>query len=175
MKTFKQITFIFISVLLLNSCNQAEKLSQIDIDTTLKKSITVSSNGSGEISQNIAFDLSEYSEVSPYLDKIKAVKINSAEYKIVSFSDINTVASGVLSVISEDQTFGPFTHDNFLDDKNNQTVYSLDDASKLNIIAAKIKNSKQFSATVSGNVVAEEAFTMVVEVVFDVRVTVQAL
>ena len=174
MKTFKTISLAIITLLFFQSCDEVEELTSVDISTDIVKQVTITTNQGGDFEKTLIFNLSDSSEVEKYLDHIEGVKIARAHYKVVAFPGDLFVA-GTVSVVSENQIFGPFTHNNFENDFENETVFNLEGVEKLNIIATKLKNTKQVSVTISGTAEVDQAFTMTLEVGVGMVVTAQAL
>ena len=173
MKTVKQTLILLVAILLVQSCNSVDELSQVDINTTLVKEVSFTSDANGDFSGSFIIDLADNQDVSEYINKIEAVKINDAKYQIMSFTGTEGTG-GVLNINAAGQSF-QFVHNDFLSDVQNQTVYNLDDATKLNAIALSIKNTKQLQVSFSGNSTVSEAFDMTIKMTFDVTITAQAL
>ena len=174
MKIFKTISLAIITLFFFQSCDEAEKLTSVDITTDIVKQITIATNQSGDFEKTLIFNLSESSELEEYLNHIEGVKITKADYRVAAFPG-DLFAAGTLTVVSENQTFGPFIHSDFKDDFDNGTVFKLEGVDKLNVIASKIKNTKQVSVTISGTAQVDEEFTMTLEVSIGLVVTAQAL
>lgn len=174
MKTLKQITFAIVTLLFLNSCDEVDKLTEVDIDTVLTKEITFTVNETGDFNETLSINLAEYNDISDYLNKIENIKINAAAYKVTAFPE-SIIVGGTVTVNAANQTFGSFIHENFKDDFDNQTIYPLNGANKLNAIANLLEDTNQLQVNFSGSAQVNEAFTMTLKVSFDVTVTAQAL
>jgi hypothetical protein len=174
MKIIKQITFAIIALLCLNSCDKIDELTEIDIDTTFTKEITFTTNASGNFNASVTINLADYSDINDYLNKIESIKINNASYKVSAFPN-GVNAGGTVTITSEGQTFGPFDHDNFLTDFQNQTSFALIGVNKLAVLANKIEDTNQLAVNFSGTSEVDVATTMTLKITFDVTVTAQAL
>ncbi len=170
MKTLIQITTILVLSFFL-SCEKASELSEVEFTTNLTKTISFTADDTGSFSGSFILDLNENSDTAEYLDKLKSILINEANYTITAFNG-NQELGGVLSILAQNQQFGPYTHVSFYQDVQNQTVYNLDDSNKLNTLAVTLLNDKQLEVQFTGDSTLSEIFTMSVK--FNLNVTIKA-
>ena len=174
MKIIKKLSFVLFTILFVTSCEKIEELSNFDFSTDLEKEISIIANEEGQFTQTFTIDLSENTDVEPYLDKIESIKINNANYRIVAYSGPDVVATTIV-VESENQVFGPFNHENIQEDFNNATAFVLEGTEKFNVIANKLKSSKQIEVVVSGSTDSLESFSATLKLKFNVTISAQAL
>ena len=87
MKILKQLSIIFIALLSFNSCDEIDKLTEFDFDTTLVEEITFTVDSSdGAINETVVINLEDNSDIKKYLDKIEDINIDSAKYTVVAFN-----------------------------------------------------------------------------------------
>ncbi len=174
MKIFKFFNLIFV-IILFQSCNSTDELTQINFTTDLAKSISFTTNTSGDFNKTIIINLAEYGDVSDYLNKIENIKINTADYKITDFTGTNIETGGSFIMTSENQEFGPFIHPSFLSDFQGLNSFAIQGADKLNVIATKLKNSNMLEIILSGSSTTSEVYNMSIKINFNVTITAQAL
>ncbi len=175
MKIFKKITLILITILVFQSCNSADELTQVNFTTDLAKNISFTTNTSGDFNKTITINLAEYGDVSDYLNKIENIKINTADYKITAFTGTNLETGGSFTMVSENQEFGPFIHSSFLSDFQGGNSFAIEGADKLNVLATKLKNSNVLEIVLSGSSTTSEVYDMSIKINFNVTITAQAL
>ncbi len=175
MKIFEKNTLILIAILVFQSCNSADELTQVNFTTDLAKSISFTTNTSGDFNKVITINLAEYEDVSDYLNKIENIKINTADYKITAFTGTSLETGGSFIMISENQEFGPFIHSSFLNDFQGASSFAIQGADKLNVLAIKLKNSNMLEIVVSGSSTTSEVYNMSIKINLNVTITAQAL
>jgi hypothetical protein len=89
-------------ILLTVSCDVFEEVGEITFPTTLEETIEVNepdpSNGKNYTASRV-LHLEDNSEIAPYLDKLKEVKIESISYRVTEFTGApNTIVSGTLGL-----------------------------------------------------------------------------
>ncbi len=172
MNTIKQITIAIVALIFLNSCD-ADELTEVKINTEITKDITFTTNDDGDFSESFTVDFANNDDLNDYLSKIKSVKINSASYLIKAFN--GTTASGDITFMSENQSFGPYTHTSISSDFSNQTIFPINDVDKLSVLATNLKDTNQLQVEVSGTTTSTAPFTMTLSVTFDLTIVAQIL
>ncbi|MEE9348961.1 MAG: hypothetical protein V3U80_02845 [Flavobacteriaceae bacterium] len=173
MKTVKKLSFVILCFFFLSSCD--DELTILDVNTSFTKEITLSIPASGEITMPYSINFSENTDLDDYLNHIENVKINSIKYKVISFTGTSDTVGGEVSLASEGEIFGPYTHNSFVNDIQSQTTFPINDVDKLTILANKLKNAKQLDINVTGSTNATEMSTLILKIDFDLTVAVQAL
>ena len=172
-KTLKAFFILFIAVNL-SSCDEAEKLSQFDINAEFTEEVTVNLTEDnttmvGSININIADD----SDIADNLSNIKDIEITEASYKIKNYVGVEQ-ATGSITATAASQSFGPFEH-TFFTDAQNGTSFVFEDVDKLNIVANTLQSTNQINVEFSGTHAPAQNGSFVIEVTFRINVTAQAL
>lgn len=156
------------------SCDELDKLTEFDIDSTLRGAIPVEVDGGENVvlNSNVTINIADGGQdIVDNLNKIEKVKINSMTYKVINFMGDN---AGVMTV----ELFADSVK---LDEHTNVTVfnevgveYAIDDTSTLNSIAGKLKNGFDVVFAVTGTSTSEGGMFFDIEITLDIDVTVDA-
>lgn len=157
------------------SCDEVDELTEIDIDTSLTEVVTItfSEDNPESVNGTMLIDLSNNTQLQPYLDQIEDVEISSASYKFLNYVGSEN-ASGTLSATAAGQNFGPFQH-SFFSDTQNQTVFPFEGTTQLNLVADSILANNQVSIQFSGTQTPAQNGSLTLQVTMQVTVTAQPL
>jgi len=168
-------TFKFLAILVvftLNSCDKAKELTDVTFSTSLTKEFAIHINENQEyISEEQILSL-DNTDTHDYLDKLKNVQINKLTYKFKNF--IGNEACNMNVEIATDGNM--FETKEFIIKQaiDNGTIYEITDVAKINTMATALKNNKQVSFTMEGEVF-EGAADFDVEVTAEVEVVANPL
>lgn len=177
MKT--KITLFLATVLLLTGCDWFKDLDDVKISTNLYLDIPVTavsvksvnlteeiSIGSFSATQDL--ELADNSDIEPYLEKIKEIDLNSMLVTVTGLGVNQTINSISLAVTG----VGTLCTQTNITSENN-TFTPVIDESLLNQAAAKLKNDKKITVTVSGSTTGAMSFTVSLDI--DADITANAL
>jgi len=172
MKTLKLISIVIISLFVFTSCDEEDTI--IDINTSFSKQVNLVTAASSDVTVSYEIDFSDNTDLDEYLNRVNGVTINAIKYTIISFTGSNTI-HGHFTLLSEGETFGPYDHNSILNDAQSQEIFTINDVSKLSVLANKLKNTKKLDVSFKGLVDDFNTQTTVIKVDFDLTVAVQAL
>jgi len=150
-----------------NSCDDVKDLADVDFSTTIKENIDVSISESQEyISDEITLNI-DNTDTHDYLDKLKSVKIKKLTYRYKNFSG-NEDCSMNVEISTDNVVFE--TKEFFIkQDVDNGTIYEITDVDKINAMATALKNNKEVSFKMEGEVTNGAAnFTIEVTAELDI-------
>jgi hypothetical protein len=165
----------FLAVLLLfvgyTSCDELDKLTEIDLDTTVTTSIPVTvSDGVGEsvdISNSDVINIVDYINAD-YLDDIEDFSISSFSYKVINFSGdlagtmtVDLMADGVILA----------THTGVTVSTEEGVVYTITDTTALNTIASTLRSGTSVTFAVSGTSINNGGMFFEIEITIDLDIT----
>lgn len=152
--TIKFLTILAI-VFTLNSCDEAKELANVNFDTTLTEEFLIHIGENQDyISQEQVLSL-DNTDTHDYLDKLKSVEFKKLTYKFKDFSGNESCTMNV--EISFDGTLFDTQQFDVKQAVDNQTIYEITDVNTLNSIATALKNNKQVSFKMEGEVFNGEA------------------
>jgi hypothetical protein len=170
----------FFAVLLLvfgyTSCDELDKLTEFDIDTTLTGVIPVDVDG-GEnlvLNSSVRINIADGGQdIVDNLNKIEKVKINSLTYKVMNFSGDD---AGVMTVELFADAVKLGEHTAVTVSSEVGVVYTINDTTTLNAIASKLKSGFDVVFKVEGTATSNPELGMMfdVEIKVDLEVTVDA-
>ncbi len=172
------IKFLAVLVLIFGytSCDELDKLTEVDLSTTVTKNISVTvDDGLGSsvnISNSIDINIGDYID-SDYLSKIEEVKINSMTYKVINFSGDQT-GEMTANLTADGVTLD--THTDVIVFNVVGEMYTIDDTAKLTTIANNLKNSSNDVVfAVSGTSINDGGMTFTIEITLNLKITADAL
>ena len=172
------IKFLAVLVLIFGytSCDELDKLTEVDLSTTVTKNISVTvDDGLGSsvnISNSIDINIGDYID-SDYLSKIEEVKINSMTYKVINFSGDQT-GEMTANLTADGVTLD--THTDVIVSNVVGEMYTIDDTAKLTTIANNLKNSSNDVVfAVSGTSINDGGMTFTIEITLNLKITADAL
>ena len=172
------IKFLAVLVLIFGytSCDELDKLTEVDLSTTVTKNISVTvDDGLGSsvnISNSIDINIGDYID-SDYLSKIEEVKINSMSYKVINFSG-DTAGVMTANLTADGVTLD--THTDVIVSNVVGEMYTIDDTAKLTTIANNLKNSSNDVVfAVSGTSINDGGMTFTIEITLNLKITADAL
>lgn len=163
--------FVLISI---SACSETKELTQFDFNASFTKTLTVPlSENSTTFSGNLNLNLEDNENYSEYLGNIKAIEISDASYKFNNYVGAED-ASGSITVKAAEQNFGPFMHNFFIDTQNN-TVFELENTTKLDALVLELLDSNRLNFQFSGVHTPPQNGSLTIELNFKVKVTAQLL
>lgn len=164
--TIKFLTIVAVFSYIFTSCDEVEKLADVDFNTTVTQNVPVFINqNQGAINESAILSL-DNNDTNKYLSKIKDVKITKLTYKITKFSGD---AKGSINVDFKADNIVLETESFIVKNAyDNATVFEVKDVNKLNEMAKLLKTNKSISVGITGQSVAEEN-----SMDFNVKVTAQ--
>ncbi len=171
MKNLIKYLTVLVLVFGYTSCDELDKLTEIDLDTTVTKNIPVNvTDGVGEsvdISNSIAINIADYIDAD-YLNDIEDFSISSFTYKVINFSgDV----AGVMTVnlIADGVTLA--THTGVTVSNEVDVMYTINDTAALNTIASNLRNGTSVTFTVSGTSINDGGMIFDIEIKLDLEIT----
>ena len=175
------IKFLAVLVLIFGytSCDELDKLTEVDLSTTVTKNIPVTVDDGAGLSVDISnsinsidINIGDYID-SAYLSKIEEVKINSMTYKVINFSG-DTAGVMTANLTADGVTLD--THTDVIVSNVVGEMYPIDDTAKLTTIANNLKNSSNDVVfAVSGTSINDGGMTFTIEITLNLKITADAL
>lgn len=172
----KALFFLTFFTLAFN-CDKIEKLNQVDLTTTISQTYLFELSETAESFKTVkTFSIEEKPELTDYLDRIESIEISKASYRIRDYVGENEVSGEATASIDKMYNFGPYTH-KFMADAQNQTVFNMDDATKLSTIALRLKNNKKVTVELNGTLDSApiEPVSFKVDVTMNLKVKAKAI
>ena len=168
----------FFAVLLLvfgyTSCDELDKLTEIDIDSTLTGIIPVDVAGGEMVNLNnsVTINIADGGQdIVDNLNKIEKVKIISLTYTVMNLNGDNT---GTITADLKANTVVMDTHTNAVVFDQIGVVHTIDDTTTLNTIANLLKNGSDVVFAITGTSTNEGGMIFDIQVTADIEVTVDA-
>lgn len=153
MKNIIKFLAILLVVFTFNSCDEAEKLADVEFSTTLVEKIPVHFNedqSQEPIEKTLILSL-DNTDTHDYLDKIKDVSIKKLTYKIVDLTGGDESAYIQANLLMDAFELQHNLEMNILADFNDEKIFEVTDVNKLNQVANALKANKQITAKLSGD------------------------
>ena len=166
----------FLAILLIsftfNSCDEVEKLADVDFSTTLVEKIPVHfDEDTTQESIDLSIDMSlDNVDTHDYLDKIKNLSIKKLTYKIVDLTGGDESSYMQVNLLMDAFELQHNLAMNIQEDFNNETIFEITDVNLLNQIANSIKTNKQISVSLSGDYQSQTITDFKIEVTLDLDV-----
>ncbi len=173
------IKFLAVLVLIFGytSCDEIDKLTEVDLSTTVTENIPVIvDDGAGEsvnISNSIDINIGDYIDAA-YLSKIEEVKINSMTYKVINFSG-DTAGVMTVDLMADSVILDTQTGEVVKDHADMATVFPIDDTAALSIIANNLKNGSNVTFAVDGTSINDGGMSFEIEITLSLKITADVL
>ena len=169
------IKFLAVSILIFGytSCDELDKLTDVDFNTTVTESIIVNVDGGVDVllNSNVLVNI-DNPDTHEYLSKIKKVEINSLDYRVINFFGDNV---GVITADLMADGAILDTHTNVTVSNEVGMMYSIEDTAALNTIASKLKNGGDVNFAVAGTSTNEGGMNFEIKITLSLKVTADAL
>ncbi len=158
------------------SCDELDKLTEVDFDTTVTDIIEVDAiNGGVDIPLNNfrTIKLADAGgDVQDYINNIESVTFNSLTYQVINFMGD---PAGVMTVdiIADDVIMA--THTGVTVSSEVGTIHEITDTATLNAIASDLKNGNSVIFEIDGTATSEGGMDFDIQVSLDVTVVADAL
>ncbi len=169
MKTFMTCCAVFIFMFSFTSCDEIDKLTEYDFDTTLNESFNVTVSA-GDINEIMPVNISN-SDTKKYLDVLQDVDITSFTYRIINFNG-DTGGTIVGSFQADGNTL--VTHDIVVSNEVG-TDFEVNDVSALKTIASKLKSGQDVRFGLTGIAVCDPKMTFTIEMTIVLAITADVL
>ena len=166
--------FILFATINLISCDEVDKLTQVDLDATFTEEATINlTDDNTNINGSVNINLADDPDLADYLSNIEDIEITEAFYKIKNYVGVEDATGSITATVAS-QSFGPYDH-TFFTDAQNGIVFEFNDVAKINTVANTLQNSNQVNLLFSGTHAPAQNGSFVIEVTFKLNVTAQAL
>lgn len=174
MKTFIRLLIVVLLMVSYTSCDEIDKLTEVDFNTTLNEqlNVTVPAGENLDLNRTMSINMVN-SKTEKYLDILQNVKIKSFTYQLTNFTGDfsgtitgNFVADGI-ELLSHDMVVKQTV--------DAGTVFEVTNTSLLNSIASKLKAGNNISIGLVGKSSCEEAMNFTINITIDLAVTADVL
>lgn len=175
MKTFIRLLVVFLLVVSFTSCDEIDKLTEVDFNTTVNEQLDVNVPAGEDLvlSRTMLINMVN-SDTKDYLDVLQDVKIKSFTYQLTSFTgDVNGVLTG--SFVADGVEL--LSHDNMIVKQTVDagTVFKVTNTALLNSIASKLKGGNDISIGLVGESSCDVAMNFTINITIDLAVTADVL
>ncbi len=162
---------VFIFMFSFTSCDEIDKLTEYDFNTTLNESFFVTVPNGDIDDQNMVVNISNSDIEAKYLKVLQDVDITSFTYRLVGFYGDN---EGTIlgSFVADGQSL--VTHDMVVSQVINN-VFEVTDVSDLNTIASKLKSGQDVRFGLTGTAICDPEMTFTVEMTIGLAITADVL
>lgn len=174
MKNLIKFFAVFLLVFGYSSCDELDKLTEFDIDSTLTGTIPVDVAG-GEmviLNNSVTINIADGGQdIVDNLNKVESVKINSMTYTVMNLFGDN---AGTITADLMANAIVLDTHTNAVVFDQIGVVHTIDDTTTLNNIANQLKNGSDVVLAITGTSTSEGGMIFDIQVTVDIEVTVDA-
>jgi len=181
------LTLFLLIAITLTSCDEVDKLTKLTIEQDFETTLDIDTAASkeakpqakttedGSWSQQVTIDLKDNEVVNANLDLIDDIAINGLTYQIVNYDGPDDVAISNTTLNFGGAEIG-IEDTNLKTAQNNSTIYTIDDTTKLETIANKLKTDQSIIITASGNVTGETtAVTFGIKLNMETTITIDVI
>lgn len=163
-----KINLVLLLILTVFNCSEIDKLTEFDVtddfNTTIEISIPDNDGGNSiTLSESSTIDIATNAEIKKNLNLIQDITINSLTYEVSDFTGAENATITNVSLNIGETTIA-VNDVNLKQSDDNNTIYSIENASQLKSIAAYLKNASSVTVTLSGTLSATPVtFDVIIE------------
>ncbi len=176
MKTLNRFLVVILLVFGYSSCDELDKLTEIDFDATITDIIYVNAIDGGvdvPINNSRTIKLADAGgDVADYINNIESVTFNSLTYEVINFMG-DPAGTMTVDIIADGVTMK--THTGVTVSSEVGTIHEITDIATLNAIASDLKNGNSVIFEIDGTATSEGGMDFDIQVSLDVEVTADAL
>ena len=175
MKKILFISVLFTSFLFSSCGDDLEDLLDVSFEVPIVEEIDVDvPSGTNPLNQTVSFSLSENTETSKYLDKLKTLEIKKMTYKVIDFTG-DATGKITASLKANGTTLHSITDVTVKTAFDNATVYEVTNKAALVTAATSLLQNKTISLETSGTTVSATAMSFIIEVTLELGVVANPL
>lgn len=175
MKKLSCIAVLFTCFLFSSCGDDLEELLDVSFQVPIVEEIDVNvPSGTNPLGQSVVFSLSENTETSKYINKLKTLEIKKLTYKVIDFSGDNS-GKITASLKANGTTLHSITDVTVKTAFDNATVYEVTNKAALVTAATSLLQNKTISLETDGQTVSTSAMNFKIEVTLELGVVANPL